>query len=337
VQLRDVAAEAGVSVSTASRVLAGAGRVSPEAERSVTAAAARLGYRPNRIARALREQRTATVGMIVPLVRNPFYADLVAAVDSFLQEAGFDLVLADSVGSPDNEARRLESLVERQVDGLLVIPASYRTSTAAIARAAASVPIVQLERRVAGFAGDYVGVDNREGIRMVLDHVLGEGARRVVFASSTPTHSAGHSRLQAFRAEAKRHPHVVVDDPVLGQFTLPFGRQAATAIVSRGDLPDAIVCGSDLIALGLISQLRELGVAVPGDVLVTGFDDNFVADLADPPLTTVHQPVRRIAREGVTRLVGRITGELVGEETIEMAPRLVVRRSSVRDLVGVPG
>jgi DNA-binding LacI/PurR family transcriptional regulator len=76
---------------------------------------------------------------------------------------------------------------------------------------------------------------------------------------------------------------------------------------------------------------------VPGDVLVTGFDDNFVADLADPPLTTVHQPVRRIAREGVTRLVGRITGELVGEETIEMAPRLVVRRSSVRDLVGVPG
>jgi LacI family transcriptional regulator len=119
-----------------------------------------------------------------------------------------------------------------------------------------------------------------------------------------------------------------VDEPVLGLFTMQFGRDAAKEIVSRGWLPDAIVCGSDLIALGAIQGLRDLGVSVPGDVLVTGFDDNFVADLSEPPLTTVHQPVRHIAHEGVNRVLALLQGGSP-QPPIELAPRLVVRRSSM--------
>ncbi len=335
VQLRDVAAAAGVSISTASRVLTGSGRCSPAARLAVETAAKQLSYEPNKIARALRAQSTRSIGMIVPWLRNPFYAELVEAVDVFLQRVGLDLVLADAHGLWQDEARRVHSLVSRRVDGLIVVPTDEHESTRALEEANRSIPVVQLGYD-AGLNADYVGIDNELGVRLVLDHLVKLGASSVQFVSSTINTSAGRTRLQAFwqgtEERSLRH-----EEPILGRFTANFGKEAVKRILAAGSMPDAIVCASDVVALGVIGQLRAEGLSVPDDVMVTGFDDIVFAELCDPPLTTVHQPRRRLADATVSALVARINGEHQGEPTrVEVHPHLVIRRSSLRPPRVVP-
>jgi LacI family transcriptional regulator len=317
-----------VSISTASRVLTGSGRCSDAARRAVEEAARRLAYQPNRIARALRSRATGSVGMIVPWLRNPFYAELVEAVDVFLERVGMDLVLADARGLWQDEARRIHALVSRRVDGLIVVPADAQASTRAIFEASRSIPVIQLGYQT-GVNTDYVGIDNELGIQLVLDHLVELGAESVRFVSSTISSSAGRVRLQAFWYGAEERS-LRSEEPILGRFTANFGRQAVRQILDEGSVPDAIVCASDVVALGVIGQLRAEGISVPEDVMVTGFDDIVFAELCDPPLTTIHQPRRRLADATVSALVARISGERVeGTSRTELPPHLVVRRSSL--------
>src|SRR5579871_4962904 len=163
VRLRDVAAAAGVSVSTASRVLSGADGASPRAVATVLAAAKRLDYRPNLLARGLRGRATGLAGIVIPEIGNPFFAELVEALESALREVNLDMILADSRGLVDDEARRLQTLVDRQVEGLILIPTDHEASAPALRVAGRAVPIVQIDRQVDGFPADYVGVDNALG------------------------------------------------------------------------------------------------------------------------------------------------------------------------------
>lgn len=328
-QLRDVAAAAGVSISTASRVLTGSGRCSPAARLAVETAAKQLAYEPNKIARALRAQSTRSVGMTVPWLRNPFYAELVEAVDVFLQRVGLDLVLADARGSWEDEARRVHSLVSRRVDGLIVVPTDGQQSTAALTQAGRTIPVVQLEYEAGGLVADYVGIDNALGVELVLDHLVDAGARTVRFLSSAISSSASRTRLQAFWKGTEARG-LQSGEPVLGRFTAKFGKQAVLRIIDEGPMPDAIVCASDVVALGVMGQLRAEGISVPDDVMVTGFDDIVFAELSDPSLTTVHQPRRRLADMAVSALVARIEGERGEPTRVEIPPHLVVRRSSLR-------
>lgn len=329
VQLRDVAAAAGVSISTASRVLTGSGRCSPAARLAVEEAARRLSYEPNKIARALRAQSTRSVGMTVPWLRNPFYAELVEAVDVFLERVGLDLVLADARGSWQDEARRVHSLVSRRVDGLIVVPTDQRESAAALAAAGRNIPVVLLEYEAGDLRADYVGIDNGLGIELVLDHLADQGATRVRFLSSAISNSASRSRLQAFWKGTEERG-LQPGEPVLGRFTTKFGKEAVLRIMDEGPMPDAIVCASDVVALGVMGQLRAEGISVPDDVMVTGFDDIVFAELSDPSLTTVHQPRRRLADVAVSALVARIEGDDREPTRVELPPHLVVRRSSLQ-------
>jgi LacI family transcriptional regulator len=272
----------------------------------------------------------------VPWLRNPFYAELVEAVDVFLQRVEFDLVLADAHGSWEDEARRVNSLVSRRVDGLIVVPTDDTMSTAALAEAARSIPVIQLEYEATGLDADYVGIDNALGVNLVLNHIVELGASRVRFVSSTINSSAGRSRLQAFW-QGSEERGIRREEPILGRFTARFGTEAVNRIVSEGSMPDAIVCASDVVALGVIGQLRAEGISVPDDVMVTGFDDIVFAELCDPPLTTVHQPRRRLADAAVSALVARINGDHDATPIrVELEPHLIVRRSSLRPPRVVP-
>ncbi len=330
VRLRDVAATAGVSVSTASRALSGAGPVSPAAAAAVISASERLGYRPNRLARALRVQATGSMAIALPWIRNPYYTELVESMECCLGRAGYELFVAQTHNDPTEEGRRIQLLIERQADGLLVIPADRLASAAALERAQRSIPVVQIERRVSGLQADYVGVDNAQGIRMVVDHLVEEGCSSIGFVSGAPTSSTGRSRLQAFRAGMRRHPRVAPVEPILDKFTWQSGSRAVQRLHGEGRMPDGIVCGSDLVALGVIRELHSLGYQVPGDVGVTGFDDMVFAELSGPPLTTVHQPTGAIAQAAVDRLVARLQGFAGPPLVREFEPTLRVRRSSVR-------
>jgi LacI family transcriptional regulator len=328
-RLRDVAAAAGVSMSTASRVLSGAPGVSPRSAAAVVAASKRLGYRPNLIARGLRARTTGLVGIIIPGIGNPFFAELVEALESVLYEASLDMILCDSRGTDTDEARRLQTLLDRRVDGLIMIPAGHHSSAPAMRWARRSVPIVEIDRQVDRLPADYVGVDNALGIRLTLEHLAGQGASTVAFVSDETASSTGRSRFDAFRLTVPRVPGLEMGETLLGSFSVEFGQEAARQLLRHSRLPDAVVCGSDLVALGIVREFRPSGIAIPETVKVTGFDGILFSELCDPPLTTVLQPVQAIAAEAVRLLQSRMRGDQTAPRRSEIAPSLIVRRSSL--------
>ncbi len=330
VRLRDVAEEAGVSRSTASRVLSGNGFVSPAARRAVLDAKDRLGYRGDRIARALRTRRTGTVGMLLPDVANPFFAELIQAVAREFESVGVDLLLADSHSSVEAEARWLLGLAERRVDGLLVIPVHHHRSRAALEGAARALPLVQLDREVDGLAADFVGVDNERGIADVVAHLVDCRIARLAIVSGPTSSSTGRSRVLAFERAVAESPSLTVCARELGDFSTTFGREAARRILG-GVLPEAIICGSDIIALGVLAELRRGHVGVPRDVRVTGFDGILMAELTEPSLTTVVQPCNAIAAEARQLLELRLSGDDARPRYSRVAPQLAVRDSTRRE------
>ncbi|MEU6117845.1 LacI family DNA-binding transcriptional regulator [Streptomyces sp. NPDC047117] len=330
VTLKDVARASGCSIATVSRVLAGTRPVGAETARTVREAAARLGYRPNHVARALRRRATGTVGLVLPQITNPFFPELVRELEHALHAEGRAVLLADCDDDPATEAARIAEFLDRQVDALLLIPVDERRSRDAVADAARRVPVVLLDRGCGPGVADSVAVDNAAGMALVLDHLAAAGRRRPWFVGAAGTTTAAAERRAAYEAGA-----AVLDPPApgrveLGDFSVAWGRAAVDRIwPSR---PDAIVCANDLIAVGALQRLRQLGADVPGEVAVTGFDDVPFAGLADPALTTVRQPVSELAAEAARLLAERSEdrishGGAAPSRAIRLAPRLVVRAS----------
>ncbi|MEI4271579.1 LacI family DNA-binding transcriptional regulator [Klenkia sp. LSe6-5] len=325
--IRDVAERAGVSTATVSRALSGARPVSPAVLEQVTRAAGDLGYSANGIASALRRSRTDTVGMVVPSIANPFFTALVEGVEHALQQAGRQLFLCSSRSDPALEAQRLRSLVARQVDGIIISPVHGVRSHDAVSWAAGQLPLVQVDRYVAGVDSDWVGVDDHLALRLVVDHLADLGVRTAAFVSSTLTNSSTELRVAGFQEHTARRG-VAVDQVLLGEYSIDWGREAMRRLLAAGPLPDAVACADDLIALGVLQVCAETGVSVPADLLVTGFDDIPYAALSDPPLTTVRQPQDRIAGEAVRLLSAALGPDRAPPARSALAPSLVVRSST---------
>jgi LacI family transcriptional regulator len=327
VTLKEVARASGCSVATVSRVLAGTRPVGPETARRVREAAESLGYRPNQVARALRSRSTGTIGLVLPQITNPFFPSLVREVEHALHAEGRAVLLADCDDDPKTEAARITTLLDRQVDALLVIPVDERHSRDAVAAAAARVPLVLLDRGCGPGVADSVATDNTTGMALVLDHLAATGRHRVCFVGAAGTDSAAVERLAAYEAGAGALDPQASGRVELGDFSLEWGRAAVDRILPSR--PEAVVCANDLIAVGVLQRLRQLGVDVPGEIAVTGFDDIPMADLADPALTTVRQPVRELAAEAAHLLGHRLAGQKDGpRRSVRLAPELVVRASS---------
>jgi LacI family transcriptional regulator len=293
----------------------------------VRAASERLGYRTNEVARALRRQSTGTVGMVVPQISNPFFPAIVEAVERGLGLDGVQLLLCDSQGTVAHEASRLQALLSRRVDGLLIIPCETPESGIAVREAAASVPVVQIDRTTDADT-DYVGTDDSAGVDLVLDHLRQVGAGTFAFVSATATTSSAAARHERYRQRTAELDPAGEERCLLGRFSFEWGQEAATRLL-QGPLPDAIVCGADIVALGLLSTLHARGVAVPGDVLVTGYDDIGFAGLSNPGLTTVRQPVGQLGHEAVRLLQARLRDPAAVRQQVVLQPTLVVRESTV--------
>lgn len=320
VTMRDVAASAGVSVATVSRVLNGAGTVNEVAERAVERAVAELGYRPNQLASSLRRQRTRSVAMVVPHIANPYFPLLIQAVERALAADSHELLLADSQDDPAIERERVRSLLDRRVDGLLLVPCHEIESAATLATI--DVPYVLLDRTVAGVDDDRVVLDDAAGIAQVVDHLRARGRTSFAFVGAEVTTSTARTRLEAFQTA------VGADAPTfLGDFSLTWGRDAARLLLETA-VPDAVVCGNDLVAIGVVRGLRDAGIDLPDRVAVTGYDDVGFAEVSHPALTSVHQPVDRMGEAAVDLLFDRTRGEDSTSREVVLTPELVVRASS---------
>ena len=328
--MRDVAELAGVSLATVSRALSGSRRVQPELVERVREASDTLGYRRNLLARGLRRRHTDTIGVVVPQAGDLRHARLVQALSRTLHDRGESLLMGDGHGDVDIEAEAMRRLIDRSVDGMIIVPLDSERSGAAVREVAEHVHVVQVERAVGADDIDLVGVDEAAGMRLVLSHLSELDRERTVFVAGSHLESEGASdRLEAYREGAATGRTRAVATPLLGIGGLAWGREAVGRLAVTNRWPDAIVCGDDLTALGVLDGLRAAGVRVPDDIVVTGFDDVGLAEVGSPPLTTVRRPLVQVADAAIERLDGARRGESGAAVAWRLLPSLVVRQSTV--------
>lgn len=326
VTVKEVAQSAGVSIATASRALSGNPQVDPKLAKRVLAASSQLGYSANAVARALRTRRTGTIGVVVPAISNPFFTSAVEALEEVLAESGRSIILCDSRDDPAQEAARVSLLMDHMVEGLVVIPTRSRASADTVEAARVKVPVVQFDRQAASTASDFVGSDNAEGMRLLVDHLVERGARSFAYIGAVRKVSTGRERVTAFtEVMAVRH---AAHSELLGGFTLGWGIEATRTLIAENRIPDAIVCGANVVAHGVLHALSEAKIIVPDDVLVGTYDDLPASEFSVPALTSIGQPLMPMAREAIRLLDERNRDSDSPARKSIFAPYLVVRGST---------
>jgi LacI family transcriptional regulator len=309
VKLADVARAAGVHPGTASRALNPLTRdqVSRETSRRVTRAAERLGYVPNTLARGLRTARSYLVAMVVPDVTNPLFPPMVRGAEQVLSATGYTLVLTDTDNDADAERRQVEQLRARGADGFLIATARWDDPLLG-ELAAARIPAVLLNRNTASAQLPYVGADERTGIALAVDHLVGLGHRHLCYLAGPQDTSTGRERASAFRQAVRGHGLPLDEGQILAcaSYTEAAGATMARALLASGRDCTAILAGNDLIALGVLDELAAAGIPCPGRMSVIGFNDLPMVDKLTPPLTTVSLPTVDLGRLAAQILLAEI-------------------------------
>jgi LacI family transcriptional regulator len=328
VTVKDVASAAGVSQATAARALGDYGYVSPAARRRIEDAARELGYRRHAVARALASNVTHTIGLVVSDIENPFFAAAARALSDVLEPEGYTLLLANSDEDLEREERLVEAFRGRRVDGLVVVPSVASKTPHLADAAAAGVPLVLFDRPVRGLKVDVVTVDNKQGATTAVDHLLRLGHRRIGLVSDSPEITSSGERIAGYRA-ALGAAGVRLDDRLIAitGSTRADGYAGAKALLERSRRPSAIFTANNLMSVGTMLALRDLGLRVPDDVALVGFDDLEWTTLIEPPLTVVRQPVHEIGRRAGERLLARLNGDVSPARRIRLPTEFVIRGS----------
>lgn len=325
--LKMVAAAAGVSKSTVSRVINASPSVTPEAVAAVSAAIERLGYTPNRAARSLVSRRTETLALVIPentatFFTDPYFASVIQGAATRVSQTSFTLALLIAAGSEDKTRRYLSA---GNVDGALVL--SHHTDDRAYGHLSGDLPLVFAGRPMTAESATptYVDVDNVGAGATATRRLVDAGRRRVATVAGPPDMSAGVDRLEGWRrtlAEAGLATDLVEH----GDFTPASGAAAARRLLERGEAFDGLFAASAQMAFGALSVLREHGLEVPRDLGLVTVDDDHFSQTAVPPLTTIRQPTLELGRAIVDVLIGVVEGRPV--ERVTILPTEVVERGS---------
>lgn len=327
--LEDIAREAGVSSSTVSRVLNGSKRVADDKRLLVLAAIEQHQYRPNLVARGLVRGRSMTIGVLMQDISSPFFAQMVSGIEQGLDQAAYRPMFASThwrAENQENEALSLQLLLERRVDGMIVLASSVPDD--ALRAVAANMPLIIVARSVQGLEPQCLSVDNQGGAYRATRYLLGLGHTRIAHITGTPNHPDANDRLIGYRraiAEAglSVDEHMVVE----GQFTEESGLTAVEELLMRGAQFTAIFVANDQMAYGTMLGLFNHGYRIPTDVSLVGFDDQFLSAYTLPPLTTVRQPsieMGQAAAQGLLRLLNNESPMLAHFST-----DLIIRKSAM--------
>jgi DNA-binding LacI/PurR family transcriptional regulator len=294
-----------VSHQTVSRVINGLDNVTPETRERVAEAIRELEYVPSQVARSLSSSRTHTLGMVTTDVSDHFFAEAVAGADAEARKHGFFLIIGSiEPGAEDDERTYLRLLLERRVEGLIIaVPRLRLADDDLLAGAATRLPTVVVASDIELAGADHVDIDNRRGGQEATSYLLAQGHRRIATITGPLDWPSARARLDGYRDGLRG---ASIGGPQLVEASLDWGlesgRRAAERLLGATPRPTAIFAQSDLLALGAIAALRAHGLRVPDDVSIVGFDDIPVAQVFDPPLTTLRQPMREVG-ELAARLV----------------------------------
>lgn len=331
ITIRTVAEDAGVSVAAVSKVLRDAYGVSAALRARVQASIEKLGYRPHAAARGMRGQ-TYTLGFLIPDLRNPFFADIMAGMNAALERTQYQTLLGVSDLAEPNEKALIENMIDRQMDGIMVI--GPRMPLSEIREFAARIPTVLLAYHPGKDDNfDTVNNDDRHGAELVVQHLVAAGYKQIAYLSQL-IHGANHAAMvtanrevgyRAAMQKAGLAKHIRVVEAVQ---TSRETQSVARHLLQSRNRPEAIFCWTDFIALEVMSVARELGLSVPGDLAIVGYDNTSYCDLAQNALTSIDQSGQVLGLQSARLLIERIKGRDKPEHFV-VTPRLVVRDSSI--------
>ncbi len=304
-RIRDVAELAAVSVATVSRVLNEDARVDPELRDRVRAAAAQLDYRPNRLARNLRRQQMDAIGVVVPDIENPHFAEMVRIVEHIALERGHRVLVCNTDEDGERQASYLQMLADERVSGIVLSP-SDSTGNIDLLRDL-NIPVVTIDRTLKVGGTDAVVADNIPAVRAATHRLIQAGHRSIAFVGGRPEVETGSERQEGYLAameEAGLTP-LLAD----GGFRRDAAEAAVTQLLAGGCSASALVVANNLMALGAIRAIRLAGARIPTDIAVISVDNPPWAELLDPPLTVLAQPIRAMATRAMELLIRRIGGE----------------------------
>ncbi len=331
VTLRDIAKKVGVHTSTVSRVLnpeAGA-KVSREVALKVTRAAEELGYSLNPFARSLKTNQSFTIGVLIPDLTDPLFPPIMRGIEDTLSAAGYTAILANSDNDPEHERKGFETMRARKVDGLVLATAKRQDPLVATCLAR-KIPLVLVNREVDDHAVPAVVNDDAGGMRLITEHVISLGHRRIGHIAGPQSLSTGVNRLSGYLAAMRAHGLEVRDEDIIEAkaFTEAAGQSAAEKLLASDPELTAIVTANDMVALGVYDALAARGLRCPEDVSVTGFNDIPFADKFKPPITTVRIQKFEMGAEAARMILRMIKGEGMPGMTMLLRPTLVVRGST---------
>lgn len=325
VSIKDVAASAGISVATVSRVLNDHPAVRPDTRDRVLAAIAELGYRPNGVARSLRTHQTHTLGLVISDVLNPFFTALARAVEDEARDRGYSVIIGNADERPALQDHHVRTLLERRIDGLLVSPTDG-SSPLLPGVARSDVPVVFLDRWIPGVDAPVIRTDGRAAVRDLVSHLHGLGHRRLAIIAGPATTSTGNERVDAFRDALAGHglelPAAYCEE---GDYQAASGRRATARFLDLPEPPSAVFATDNLMTLGAMDEIRARGLRVPGDIALAAFDDIPWFPHTDPPLTAIAQPTEELGRSAVRALTDLAEGRPTPSVTLTAS--LVPRRS----------
>lgn len=325
-KIKDIAQRAGVSPATVSRALSDSGLVAEPTLSRIREAAQSLDYRPNVRARNLRTQKSMAVLLVVRDVSNPFYLEIFKGVEATAREAGYSVLMGNTENHPDRELEYFDMLRDGHADGMILMNGKLPSSHA---RDAGRLPIVVALEIIEGCALPHVQIDNVAAAHQAVRHLLSLGHKRIAHICGPIPEVMSVLRREGYRKAMAEAGLVVPEgyEPI-GDYTIASGAALCRQLFSRADKPTALFVGNDEMAFGAINELRRLGLDVPRDVSVVGFDDLFLSECFYPPLTTVSQPRADIGKQAMKQLLRVMNGDDSVEALVEMPTTLKIRGST---------
>jgi len=333
--ISDVAKRAGVSAMTVSRVVNGTGHTSAATRARVEAAIDELGYVPNALARQLRSKRTKTIALLVSDISNPYFTTIARGVEDFFVAHGYSVMYCNTDEDETEEEQYLLMLIERQVDGVLLVPARSSGESFRLL-ASHRTPVVVIDRRVTSRSVDSVRCDSEAGAHSLVEHLVKLGHRQIAVLTGSPSISTSMDRVLGAR-RALEEAGLELPDAMVHYGSFNYGksnqadghRMALDMLAAPGPRPTAVFCANNFIAFGAIRALREAGLRVPDDISIVAFDDIPEEWVSEPFLTVARQPAYDIGHRAAALLMDHITGEQPPSGASVILPfELVLRRSS---------
>jgi len=327
--MKDVARLAGVSTSTVSHVINNNRFVSESVRAKVDQAIQSLNYAPSALARSLKINQTHTIGMLLTTSSNPFYAEVVRGVEDSCYQRGYSLILCNTAGDEERMNRSLETLMQKRVDGLLMMCTESHLPSADILNRYPSIPTVMMDWAPFEGRGDIIQDNALLGGELATQHLIDSGYTRIACIAGPQDKTTARMRLEGFhQAMEKSGLDVLPDYVVNGDFEFQGGYNGMIELLALETPPQAVFTSNDAMAVGVYHALYQAGLQIPQDVAVMGYDDIELARYLSPPLSTIHQPKDELGELAIDTLIHRLSDPDASQQTLVLTPELVARGST---------